>query len=568
MELIKMKNQVKIAILSVLLFSMLSSLPVKANEGLDIPFSLYVSGSVTYEVGSKTLNDLNGLVTVEVGGTLKAPLLYNSMAMNPNDNAITESDIQLSKDDNESIPNEQPIEPAFSSKEEFNLGIPLLDGSRDYVVENSTDLTISSPLDLTDNGLIDDAINYLVLQDAYTADLSANTTIKVSYGISATANISDALECWNATIQNSPLIMSKNYWYNLYMVVYDGSLSFTHVINIEINNVVLKGHYTFDNDVRYQVIDTRYSVNYIGSGRDLVTAGIPSTTGDYNLRRVDPDFSGIDLTSSLWEQVTPAKLMSMQSDINEVHEGQEVKMSGWLTADDLNEDIKELFAFEAGIEVSQIRDFHVNELFPQWHVPAEISQKAYRYLKEACEETSDLPSAYTKAKNNLMSGVYLIVDDFNTHSVGFFDGIGDAIGSAADFCTDTAGGVFGASQDALGGLGDYSLDLLGATGDTGSQLIGATGNSGSQLIGATGTGVSGIIDSTGTAVSGISTAVIGKDGLTGVFGALSMPIIIGIVVVCLIIGLYVWFNYKKAKTAQSSSQSMTYYQQPPPPPRY
>jgi len=312
------------------------------------------------------------------------------------------------------------IDPKSQTEEyQDDFGIPELTGSKQYLVKNHLDAEYTS-LNLANNFDIN-SYNYLLFKDLKSINSSLEVTLKISLGKTSGANISDSSETWNRTIIDSAVFPTRySTWNNLLL---ETNSTFQHCINIELVNADIRGYYIFQLEDNRLFSDCRYASIYINNLHTPVSKSLsdyhrisssthylrPETAGSYAIPQ-----------STQVSELNISKILSVPSSL-EQQSNVKVQAVGWLSASDLEDDLKESWREQLVkdgqmSETDEILTYNITNSFVHYSVNNLLSWRIRRELKEQLAISDDYRLLVRNALNAILPFVYIsnTKDPFST----------------------------------------------------------------------------------------------------------------------------------------------------------
>ncbi|HUT82332.1 MAG TPA: hypothetical protein VMZ29_14110 [Candidatus Bathyarchaeia archaeon] len=424
-----------------------------------------------------------------------------------------------------------------------NFGIPAFVGDKNYLepAKNTTDAEYTK-LDITANFAVE-SYHYFLLESLESADTSTATSLKISFASSATATISNSAECYNVTLINSIVAMRQTFWYNL---VCETNSTFPYVINIEAQNIDVKGYYVFQFDNNKFVVDSRYDVTYIDIDENQLsksTNNLVKIGDSYYEEYIAPRITDYHLESNSLADINTTKMLAVHTNLDyrgDMH----VVARGWESARDLADDLEITWRQQLNLQPGdRITDYEITKAYYQYQLPLGLVKLIKVELNDLIGETTD----YNTLVNNAMKRILPLIgvsnnkDTFEAITKGysiatFWESLKDGFKSFTSSVASVAKKVIDAPANIISSLGDTAAKVITPIGQTISNVVPFTTNM--------------ITDSVGHVTNGIvGVAGAAKDLGVGALRQLKIPLIIigSVLVVGLIIGLGVYFGVVKPK---------------------
>jgi len=353
------------------------------------------------------------------------------------------------------------------SAEQENWGISQLTGDKNYLVENRTDLAYTK-LDITNDYSVE-SYYYVLFEKLQTKDLTSTSSIKVSFGKTATSNISSSAETYNVTLTSNTVYAIRNtLWYNLACYTNE---TFPYVINIEAQNIDVKGFYIFQFDNSRFVVDSRYDVTYLDVDETPVSLSVQTEDigGQIMLKYVAPQESDLSLKATSLDELNTTKMLSVSSPLDAVDD-MYVVVRGWKTANDLEDDLEEAWKQQLDLpEGAKITGYSLNKGYFQYVLNQGLVKLIKKELKEQLDSTTD----YNTLVNNVMKKILPVVavaneDDafdaisfaLSTEYAGFWDTVKSSVKSATSAVTSIATKVIDAPAKIIDSLGNTAAKVV------------------------------------------------------------------------------------------------------------
>ena len=421
---------------------------------------------------------------------------------------------------------------------ETNYGFAELTGSKKYLVENTTD-THYSQLDIIDNYSVEQ-YHYLLLEKLETYNQTTTSSIIVSFGKTATANISLIAETHNVTVASGVIYpIATNLWYNLACHTNE---TYSYVINIEIKNIQVNGYFVFQFENNKFVTDSRYNIAYTNADESEVSSnsfeGIQ--IGDERFVALSGT-TNIDLTiqATTLSELNTTKMLSAVSNIDTA-QNVYVVARGWKTGNELEDALKAMWRQQLELKAGdRITDYELTKGYFSNIINRGTVKLIQRELRAQLESQTD----YNALMNNVRKKYLPICAIANNKDVfesfgtvtpdGFWDTIKEGITSVANTVTGVVKNIFDAPAKTLTALGDSVATIITPVAQTvqtvASVAIPATTNM--------------ITDSVGHVTEGVvGVAGAAEDLGSNIMDSLKLPlIIIGSVLGVGLIGVGIWY---------------------------
>jgi len=404
-----------------------------------------------------------------------------------------------------------------------NWGIPDLMGDKNYLIQNTTN-DDGAAFTIADN-FATEQYPYLVLENLMSLLSTGAITLKISFGATADANITDIAVTYNKTIINAEVMpIASNIWYNL---VLETNETFPYVINIDITNFDMTGHYVFEFENDKFIFDTRYGVFYTDIEESVLASmkySVTEINGEHYMElRPSEDRSMLLPLSVTYDELNVSKMLAVPSRID-FRDDMYVRMTGWLDAEDLENDLKAAWKYQLVSEgkitdADRIVDYNLSRVYWQQTLNFGLTKMIKRSMIEELAHSTD----YKSLVNNVMKDILpismltvhneaidhirsFVTGDYGTRTIDgdFWAGVGDffnnigsgiagvvnnlidapantleALGSAAgniitpigQTITGIAPAVTNMVTDSIGHVSDGVVDVVGVAGDVGAGLM-------------------------------------------------------------------------------------------------
>jgi hypothetical protein len=334
-----------------------------------------------------------------------------------------------------------PPDEEINDKESF--GVQSLVGDKHYLIENTTD-NVYTTLNVADNFDVKQ-YNYLLFEDLMSKDSNTQVSLKISFGKTAAANISDSSETFNRTLINSEVIpLVSVIWYCLPL---ETNQTFPYVINIEASNIDVSGFYIFQFDNDKLVYDCRYSTIFIDSFSNQINAA--GTVKTYKAYPGSHDYKWFLPKSSLIDDLNATTIIHIPAEIN-FRDNTNTKIVGWKDEKDLADDLKaswknKLIQQGDMTEADKIIDYNITAAYWKFIINTALSYLIYEELQKQLQVSTDYQALVT---NTLAATIPLMAlstdkDDFDVIKAMIINGVkmqgyrlegGDAINPLTGTC--------------------------------------------------------------------------------------------------------------------------------------
>ena len=425
---------------------------------------------------------------------------------------------------------------------ETNYGFAELTGSKKYLVENTTD-TNYTQLDIIDNYSVEQ-YHYLMLEKLETYNQTTTSSIIVSFGKTATANISLIAETHNVTITSGVIFpVPTNLWYNL---VCHTNETYSYVTNIEVKNTKVNGYFVFQFEDNKFVTDSRYNVAYISANENEVSSNFFEgiQIGDEQFVTLSGT-TNTDLTiqATTLSELNTTKMLSTVSNIDTA-QNVYVVARGWKTGNELEDALKAMWRQQLELEAGdRITDYKLTKGYFQNTINRGTGKLIQRELRAQLESQTDYNALMNNVRKKYLPICAIannkdVFDTFGTVTTnGFWDTIKTGITNVANTITGVVKNIFDAPAKTITSLGDAAAKIITPVAHTVESVAQTYGENIAPAI------TNMITDSVGHVTEGIvGVAGCAEDLGSNIMDSLKLPlIIIGSVLGVGLIGVGIWY---------------------------
>jgi len=422
-------------------------------------------------------------------------------------------------------------------------GIPQLAGEKTYLVENNTDAVITN-YNVTNDFSVE-TYPYLMLEGAYSRAGTEAATLVVSFSSTAGGSWES-----NKTIINGQVLpIGYNMWYNL---AAETSVSYPYIVNINVINLDIDGHFIFRFESNKMVLDDRYDVTYIDlDGTQLVSAASANgIIGDTPVLALYGDSSVCDfrLHASTVEDLNRTTMLNVPSRI-EGRDDMYLRAVGWLTGQALEDDLKaawrEQLILQGLIDANdRIVSYNMSHAFWKTTINQGLVKMIKRGLTEQIQKTTD----YRSLIHNVMGATMPLCTIGNEKET--FDHFKRLVDFGLPIKTDT---FWDTIKDGFKSIGSSITTIASKIIDAPAKLVSSLGDAAGNIIKPIGQTIQGVIphatnmikDSLGHVTGGIvGVAGAAKDLGSNIMDSLKLPLIIvgGVLGVGVVIFLIIKFG--------------------------
>ena len=310
-----------------------------------------------------------------------------------------------------------PPDSEEADKESF--GIQSLVGDKHYLIENTTD-NVYTTLNITDNFDIN-SYYYLLFEDLMSKDSNTQISLKISFGKTAVANISDSSETYNKTLINNEVIpLSSVIWYCLPL---ETNNTFPYVIHIEASNIDVSGYYVFQFDNDKLVYDARYCIIFIDSFSNQISAAGEETVeifGEkYKVYTGTHDYKWFLPKNSLISELNSTTILNIPAELD-AKEDVNTRIVGWRSKAELEDQLKETWKqqlIKQGqmTENDKIIDYNITNAYWKYRINTALAYLIQEELQQQLKISSSYQSLVTNTLRRTipLMGVSTDGDDFD-----------------------------------------------------------------------------------------------------------------------------------------------------------
>ena len=429
------------------------------------------------------------------------------------------------------------------SNDEENFGIPALVGAKQFHadIDNRTD-TAYTQLDIAAN-YNPVTYPYLLFEQIESAVKTSTTTIQVSFGATASANISAAAECYNKTLTSNTIYSSRTtLWYNL---LFETNSTFPYVIHTEATNVDVFGYYAFAFKSDKVISDSRYNIAYLDTDQTSISSSSFNRANilgkEMIVLSVENPISDLSIDAITVADLNNTKMLSVSSNI-EHQQDMHVVMRGWATASDLERDLEYTWRQQLELEDGDdIVGYDIDEAYFQFSLAQGLTKCIKRELTDALTVSSDYHTLVNTAMKNTLpligvannKDVFEKITGEDLSINGFWDSVTDGFNSFTSTITSIAQQVIESPSNLIDILGNSIANVVTPVGHIVTGVVEPVTN---MIQGTAGQLVEGVVGVAGAA----------KDLGSSVIDSLKWPLIIGLPAIALValIGAAIYFGVK------------------------